>query len=482
MSLFQLNSQFQPAWDQPQAIKEILESFKSGENKVTLLGATGTGKTFTMANVIKEINKPTLILSHNKTLAAQLATEFKYFFPNNAVHYFVSYFDYYQPESFLPEKWVYIEKEATINQEIKMFRLSTMASLLSREDSIVVASVSALYGLWSREFFESNRAYFAIGNDYDFDEIKKQLITIQYKPVHTTIEQGMFDVQGEIIDVYPSTDKVMYRLFFNDTTLEMIQVKDPTTYELKGQLDHITLWPATQYMQDMSGLQRTLGNIKKEMEDRAQWFEKHDFLVEAQRLRKRVTYDIKMIQETGFVNGIENYSPYFEDRLDGEPTNTLFDYFPDDCLIIVDESHMTVPQLWAMPKWDASRKSVLIDHGFRLPSAANHRPINFNELQVMIDWKQPWQVEVHPEALKHRKSGCKTLFVSATPASYELECSHRVVQQVIRPTWLLDPITYIYPKSTSYDHLLSSIWPLLKKDPSLAQFLDWYDKDSHLYT
>lgn len=479
--LFELNSQFEPAWDQPHAIKEITDSFRSWENKVTLLGATGTGKTFTMANVIKNIGKPTLILSHNKTLAAQLATEFKYFFPKNAVHYFVSYFDYYQPESFLPEKWVYIEKEATINQEIQMYRLSTMASLLSREDVIVVSSVSALYWLWSREFFENNRVYFEIGKDYDFDEIKEQLIAIQYKPVYTTIEQGMFDVQGEIIDIYLSTDKMLYRLFFNDTTLEMIQMKDPTSYEPKWTVDHITIRPATQYMQDMSSLKSITASITAEMEERVAWFEKHDFLTEAQRLRKRVVYDMKMIQETWFTNWIENYSPYFEDRLTGAPPNTLFDYFPDDCLVIVDESHMGVPQLGGMPRADASRKSVLIDHGFRLPSSENHRPLNFQELEITLGWKQPGQVEVHEETFDHHKKNAKTLFVSATPAKYELENSHRIVQQVIRPTGLLDPLTYVYPKSTSYDHILKSIPLLLKKDPSLGQFLDGYDQDTHLY-
>lgn len=479
--VFKLNSQFEPAWDQPQAIKEITEAFRNGENKVTLLGATGTGKTFTMANVIKNIGKPTLILSHNKTLAAQLATEFKYFFPSNAVHYFVSYFDYYQPESFLPEKWVYIEKEATINQEIEMFRLSTMASLLSREDSIVVSSVSSLYGLWSREFFESNRVFFEIGKDYDFDELKQQLISIQYKPVHTTIEAWMFDVQGDMIDIYSSTEKVLYRLFFDDTTLEMIQIKDSTTYATKGTADHITIWPATQYMQDMSSLKATVHAITAEMEKRVAWFEKHNFLTEAQRLRKRVTYDMKMIQETGFVNGIENYSPYFENRLDGAPPNTLFDYFPEDCLVIVDESHMWVPQLWGMPRADASRKSVLIDHGFRLPSSENHRPINFSELEIMLGWKQKWEVEVHSEVFDHHKKDCRTLFVSATPAKYELENSHRVVQQVIRPTWLLDPLTYVYPKTTDYEHLMASIPMLLKKKPELNEFLDGYDQDTHLY-
>ena len=355
-----------------------------GLGQITLLGATGTGKTFTMANVIQRMQRPTLILSHNKTLAAQLATEFKYFFPENAVHYFVSYFDYYQPESYLPERGVYIEKEATINKEIEMFRLSTMASLLSREDTIVVSSVSALYGLGSKEYFQNNSMFFETGKQYDFDELKRQLISMQYKPVASAIEAGMFDISGEMIDIYSSTEKVMYRLIFNDTTLEMIQVKDSLTFKVLGTYERITLWPATQFMQDMRNLDEVLAAIDKEMEQRCKWFDSHDMHAESQRLRKRVSYDLKMIKETGFVNGIENYSPYFEQRLDGAPPNTLFDYFPDDMLVIIDESHMTVPQFNGMPRGDRSRKQTLADHGFRLPSAVHHRPIAFPELSAKM--------------------------------------------------------------------------------------------------
>lgn len=474
--MFTLEASFTPWGDQPRAIEELISAFKGRERQATLLGATGTWKTFTMANVIKSLGKPTLILSHNKTLAAQLATEFKYFFPQNAVHYFVSYFDYYQPESYLPEKWVYIEKEATINKEIEMFRLSTMASLLSREDVIVVSSVSALYGLGSREFFQKNHLSLEVGKDYSFDEIKQQLILMQYKPVHTTAEQGMFDIQGEMIDIYSSTEKVVYRLLFNDTTLEVIQVKDALTFRLEGMRQHVHLRPATQYMQNLDGVDEIVNAIEAEMRERVARFEKHGFLTEAQRLQKRVIYDTKMIKETWFVNGIENYSPYFENRLTGAPPNTLFDYFPDDFLLIIDESHMSIPQLGAMPRGDLSRKQVLIDHGFRLPSAIHHRPINFEELSVLLWRRAIDHAPVHPSIQEHRKSDVKTLFVSATPAQFEIDLSSRIVQQIIRPTWLLDPITYVYPKSGSYVPLEESINDVLKKTPSLESHMSGYDQ------
>jgi len=300
--MFKLESQFTPAWDQPKAIEEILSWFDWWCPQITLLWATWTWKTFTMANIIKERKKPTLILSHNKTLAAQLATEFKYFFPNNAVHYFVSYFDYYQPESYLPEKWTYIEKEATINKEIEMYRLSTMASLLTRNDSIIISSVSSLYWLWSKEFFDTNRVEIEVWAEYDFEDIKKQLIAIQYKPVHTAIEQWMFDVQWENIDIYSSTEKVLFRLIFNDTTLEMIQVKDATTYQVIWDRQKLIIRPATQFMQNMNNIEELTERITKEMEERCAWFKKNNFLAEEQRLRKRVSYDVKMIKDHWWIS------------------------------------------------------------------------------------------------------------------------------------------------------------------------------------
>lgn len=475
--MFSLQSSYSPQWDQPQAIDALVRGFSDmGANPLTLLWATGTWKTFTMANVIQQLQKPTLILSHNKTLAAQLATEFKYFFPKNAVHYFVSYFDYYQPESYLPEKWLYIEKEATINKEIEMFRLSTMASLLSREDVIVVSSVSALYGLWSKDQFSQRTCLLRVGERYNLKELKAQLLAMQYKPVHSSIEQGMFDVHGEIVDIYPSTDKVVYRLIFNDDLLELIQVKDALTFDVQENTDRVVIWPATQYLQDMEWVQEILQQIEREMEERVAFFEKRAMHAEAQRLRKRVMYDMRMIQETWFVNGIENYSPYFEKRLDGAPPNTLFDYFPDDFLCIIDESHMTVPQFRGMPSWDRSRKETLVEHGFRLPSALHHRPIAFDELAYKLSWT--WRSpSLHTSLKTSRKASAKTLFVSATPAPYELNLSDDVVQQIIRPTGLLDPITYIYPKSWSYEPLLWSVDRLVDKEPDIAPFLDSFDLD-----
>ncbi len=475
---FAIQSNFSPAWDQPAAISSIVEQFwwSAKSDQVTLLWATWTWKTFTMANVIQQLQKPTLILSHNKTLAAQLATEFKHFFPNNAVHYFVSYFDYYQPESYLPEKWTYIEKEATINKEIEMYRLSTMASLLTRPDSIVVSSVSSLYWLWSKEYFDKNNVSLSVWKDYDFEELKKQLIIMQYKPVHTSVEQWMFDIQWETVDIYSSTEKVLFRLIFNDTTLELIQVKDALTYQTLSDREHIVIRPASQFLQNMDDVSEIIQAIYAEMEEKVAWFEKHNFLVEAQRLKKRVTYDMKMIKETWFVNWIENYSPYFEWRLDWATPNTLFDYFPDDCLVIVDESHMTIPQLRAMPRGDLSRKNVLVDHGFRLPSALHHRPMNFEELEVILWWKTPEQNQVHTAVNEHIKSNVKTLFVSATPAQYEIDHAQKIVQQVIRPTWLLDPLTYVYPKSGSYESLETSLERLLEHAPHLQEYVWPYEK------
>ncbi len=477
--MFKLESKFKPAWDQPQAIQEILESFWRGDNQVTLLWATGTWKTFSMANVIQSIQKPTLILSHNKTLAAQLATEFKHFFPTNAVHYFVSYFDYYQPESYLPDKGTYIEKEATINEEIQMYRLSTMASLLTREDVIVVSSVSALYGLGQSEFFEKHSCFFEVGKEYSFDDIKSKLLSMQYKPVQSKIEQWMFDIQGEMIDIFVSTEQVVYRLVFNFNELEAIYVKNALTFESQGQLEKARVRPATQYLQNLDDLERILVAIEAEMNERVAYFESSWQLVEAQRLKKRVHYDVRMIKETWFVNWIENYSPYFENRLDGGPPNTLFDYFPEDCLIIFDESHMTVPQFWWMPRADSTRKATLVEHWFRLPSALHHRPITFEELEVSL-WRKAYNGELlHPDLKNHVKKDAKTLFVSATPSKYEMTQSKRVVQQVIRPTGLIDPTTYVYPKSGEYTPLVWSISQLPKESQDL---LDVPYERSHLET
>ena len=503
--MFQLKASYLPAGDQPKAIDQISRAFDEGKHHLTLLWATGTGKTFTMANIIQKVQKPTLVISHNKTLAAQLATEFKSFFPDNAVHYFVSYFDYYQPESYLPSSGTYIEKEATINQEIEMYRLATMASLLSRPDVIVVASASSLYGLGQSRFFEENCLQLYVNHKYSFDAIKKQLLHMQYKPIQGKIEAGMFEIKGDILDIFSSTEKCLYRCFFDEETLERIEKRDSLSYELLEPVQKTMLWPATQYLQDVSDLEKILQQMDAEKELRVKEFEKMGMSLEAERIKKKVEYDIRMIRETWFVNGIENYSLYFDQRLPGEPPNTIFDYFPDDFLMIVDESHMTIPQLRAMAEGDRARKNNLIRYGFRLPSAIDHRPLRFEELEVSLWRKSLDAVKLdqatqdlelvstahqqvldtssiiksearkanHYSSLKQKiKSWSKAIFLSATPAEYELELSEQVVEQIIRPTGLLDPITYVYPKSWDYAMLIDSLDPLLKKKPHLGTYLE----------
>ena len=513
LNMFQLKSSYQPAGDQPKAIAQISEAFGQGKSKTTLLGATGTGKTFTMANIIQKVQQPTLVISHNKTLAAQLATEFKAFFPDNAVHYFVSYFDYYQPESYLPSSGTYIEKEATINDEIEMYRLATMASLLSRKDVIVVASASSLYGLGQSRFFEENCLQLYVGKKYDFNELKRQLLHMQYKPIHGKIEKGMFEMKGDILEIFSSTERCLYRCFFDEEFLERIEMRDAQSYELKSPVQKAMIRPATQYLQDVSDLETILQQMNAEKELRVKEFEKMGMAIEAERIKKKVEYDIRMIRETWFVNGIENYSLYFDQRLPGQPPNTIFDYFPEDFLLIVDESHMTIPQLRAMAQWDRARKNNLIRYGFRLPSTIDHRPLRFEELEATLGRKELDEValdeaaadlelvsDAHQQVLASQKEekkadssllnrearkvnqhsvlsqkikkGAKSIFLSATPAEYELELSEQVVEQIIRPTGLLDPITFVYPKSGDYQLLLDSLPKLLEKKPYLQQFLD----------
>lgn len=444
-----------------------------------------------MANVIQQIQKPTLVISHNKTLAAQLSTEFKHFFPHNAVHYFVSYFDYYQPESYLPASWTYIEKEATINQEIEMYRLATMASLLSRDDVIVVASASSLYGLWQARFFKENCLQLKVWIRYDFKQIKAQLLHMQYKPVHGKIEPSMFELQGEKLDIYSSTEKHVYRCFFDEELLERIEIRDSMTFELIKSVNQVILRPATQYLQDTSDLESVLDQMNAEKEFRIKELEKSWMMIEAERIKKRVEYDIRMIKETGFVNGIENYSLYFDKRLPGEAPNTIFDYFPEDFLLIVDESHMTLPQLNAMAQWDKARKENLIKYGFRLPSAIDHRPLRFEELEATV-WRKDvneikldqagWWDKSRGENQLHnliskQKKDSKSIFLSATPWTYEIELSDEIVELIIRPTGLLDPITRVYPKSWDYNQLFLSIDKLLDKKPYLTEFLWEVDKN-----
>lgn len=466
--MFKLEAAYEPSGDQPQAIEKILSGFTNGEKAITLLGATGTGKTFTMANVIQKLQRPTLVISHNKTLAAQLATEFKYFFPNNAVHYFVSYFDYYQPEAYLADKDMYIEKEATINKEIEMYRLGTLASLLTREDVIVVSSVSSLYGLGQKEYFQKHSIFFEVGKEYDRDTIKRQLIAMQYKPMQSKIEPGTFDLRGELLDVYASIENVIYRMHFNEEKLELIETKDAISFKQLGNVQKCLIWPSSQYLQDMTDVDAILKAIENEMLIRVDELKKAGRDIEAHRINKRVMYDIRMIKETGFVNGIENYSIYFDKRQPGQAPYTIFDYFPDDMLMIVDESHMSVPQLRAMPEGDKARKNSLIEHGFRLPSASDHRPLNFQELSTTMGREKHDIPNYQSDKIK---KAAKTMFVSATPAQYEIDHSSQVVEQIIRPTGLIDPRTYVYPKAGDYDFLMKSLADLVKKKPHLVRYL-----------
>lgn len=489
--MFKLNAPYKPAWDQPKAIKEIIKNFEKQQDKVVLLGATWTWKTFTMANIIKELNLPTLVLSHNKTLAAQLTTEFKWFFPENAVNYFVSYFDYYQPESYIPERDIYIEKDSSINNEIEMYRLAAMSNLLSRKDTIIVSSVSAIYWLWEAELFIQSSITFEVWKQYNFQEIKQKLLSMQYNPVKWDIVPGTFNFLWNMVDIYSSIEDVIYRIHFDEEKVIFIEKKDPIKRSQIWTVQKVTIWPATQFMQNMDDLDNILQQIEQELKLRVDYFKKRNELLFAQRIQQRVQYDIKMIKETGFVNWIENYSRYFEKRIPAQPPQTLFDYFPDEFLLIIDESHMTIPQFQAMPTADKSRKLNLINYWFRLPSALDHRPLFWQELEYILNIKTEKEVfnpkselfKLYEEIIKiesnlldnkkqfsfdirkvfdklyqYKKKKVYILFVSATPAEYEIKASNNtIVEQIIRPTWLLDPITYIYPKSWDYSLLEKSL-------------------------
>ena len=483
--MFKLNKPYEPAWDQPKAIEEILKNFSSWNDKVVLLWATWTGKTFTMANIINELKLPTLVLSHNKTLAAQLTTEFKWFFPSNAVHYFVSYFDYYQPESYLPEKDMYIEKDSAVNSEIEMYRLAAMSGLLTRKDTVIVSSVSAIYGLGTAELFIESSINLEVGERYNLKDLKNKLIKIQYNPVKWDIQPGTFNFMWNFLDIYSSIEDIIYRIHFDDDTIIFIEKKHPQTWKQLWKLQKTTIWPATQFLQNMDNLEYILKQIENELSWRIEYFKKRNELLFAQRIQQRITYDLKMIKETWFTNGIENYSRYFEQRNMAEAPQSLFDYFPDEFLLIIDESHMTIPQFQAMPSADRSRKLNLINYWFRLPSALDHRPLFWEELEQIL-WiknnenklqqiyediiktelnlldenlkKEYFQyIENAISSLTKRWKKVYILFVSATPANYEKQVSsNTIVEQIIRPTWLLDPITYIYPKSWDYNLLENS--------------------------
>lgn len=437
MDHFELVSEYKPTGDQPQAIEQLVKGFKEGNQCETLLGVTGSGKTFTMANVIQQLNKPTLIIAHNKTLAAQLYGEFKEFFPNNAVEYFVSYYDYYQPEAYVPSSDTYIAKDSSINEEIDKLRLSATASLAERRDVIVVSSVSCIYGLGEPENFEKMMVSLRPGMEKDRDEVIRQLIDIQYDRNEIDFKRGTFRVRGDVLEIIPANeaDTAVRVEFFGDEIDRITQV-DVLTGEIKGELEHAAIFPASHYVVPAEQILRAVGTIEEELEERIQYFKSEDKLLEAQRIAERTNFDIEMLKETGFCSGIENYSRHLSGLKPGQPPYTLMDFFKDDFLIIIDESHKTIPQIGAMYHGDQSRKTTLVDYGFRLPSAKDNRPLSFHEFEERID---------------------QILFVSATPGQYEADHELLRAEQVIRPTGLLDPEVEVRPVEGQIDDLVSEV-------------------------
>ena len=437
MDKFILHSEYKPTGDQPQAIEALVKGFKEGNQCQTLLGVTGSGKTFTMANVIEQLNKPTLIIAHNKTLAAQLYGEFKEFFPENAVEYFVSYYDYYQPEAYVPSSDTYIAKDSSVNEEIDKLRLSATAALIERRDVIVVASVSCIYGLGEPENFEQMMVSLRPGMEKDRDEVLRQLIDIQYDRNDMDFKRGTFRVRGDTIEVVPADrgDTAIRVEFFGDE-IDRISEIDMLTGEIKNTLNHIAIFPASHYVVPKERMEKAIKNIEIELEEQVKYFKGEDKLLEAQRIAERTNFDIEMMRETGFCSGIENYSRHLAGLAPGQPPNTLIDYFPDDFIMMIDESHKTVPQIGGMYHGDQSRKRTLVDYGFRLPSALDNRPLSFEEFESKID---------------------QVLFVSATPGQYEEEHELLRAQQVIRPTGLLDPEIEVRPVEGQIDDLIGEV-------------------------
>ena len=440
---FKLHSEYQPTGDQPQAIKELVEGFKQGNQFQTLLGVTGSGKTFTMANVIAALNKPTLIISHNKTLAGQLYSEMKEFFPENAVEYFVSYYDYYQPEAYIPSSDTYIEKDSSINDEIDKLRLSATTSLSERRDVIVVASVSCIYGIGSPEDYQNMMVSLRPGQQKDRDEVVRELIDISYERNQIDFARGRFRVMGDVVEVFPAWEsEVAVRIEFFGDEIDRISEFDPLTGKPKTTLAHFAIFPASHYVIPKDKLLRAVSTIEEELAEQVKFFKSEDKLIEAQRINERTRFDLEMLLETGFCSGIENYSRHLTGGKAGDPPYTLIDYFPDDFLIIVDESHMTIPQLGAMYNGDQARKRSLVDYGFRLPSAKDNRPLNFEEFEGKID---------------------QMMFVSATPGPYEEEHELLRTEQIIRPTGLLDPKVSVRPTEGQIDDLIGEIRKVVKE-------------------
>ena len=437
MDHFELVSEYKPTGDQPEAIKELVEGFKEGNQCQTLLGVTGSGKTFTMANVIQQLNKPTLIIAHNKTLAAQLYGEFKEFFPNNAVEYFVSYYDYYQPEAYVPSTDTYIAKDSAINEEIDRLRLSATAALSERKDVIIVSSVSCIYGIGSPKDYQNMMISLRPGMEKDRDEVLRSLIDMQYDRNDMDFHRGTFRVRGDVVEIIPAYESdVAIRVEFFGDEIDRITEVDVLTGEIRRELNHIALYPASHYVVPMERILEASKAIEKEMEEQVAYFKSEDKLLEAQRISERTNFDLEMMKETGFCSGIENYSRHLAGLKPGEPPYTLMDYFGDDYLIMIDESHITVPQVRGMYFGDQSRKSTLVDYGFRLPSAKDNRPLNFEEFEERID---------------------QVLFVSATPGQYEKDHELLRAEQIIRPTGLLDPYVEVRPVEGQIDDLVGEV-------------------------
>ena len=437
MNEFKLKAPYEPTGDQPQAIAELVKGFKEGNQCQTLLGVTGSGKTFTMANVIQQLQKPTLVIAHNKTLAAQLYGEFKEMFPDNAVEYFVSYYDYYQPEAYVPSSDTYIAKDSSVNEEIDKLRLSATAALIERRDVIVIASVSCIYGLGEPENFEQMMVSLRPGMEKDRDEVLRQLIDIQYDRNDMDFKRGTFRVRGDTVEIVPADrgDTAIRVEFFGDE-IDRISEIDMLTGEVKNTLNHIAIFPASHYVVPKERMEKAIRNIEIELEEQVKYFKSEGKLLEAQRIAERTNFDIEMMRETGFCSGIENYSRHLAGLAPGQPPNTLMDYFPDDFIIMIDESHKTVPQIGGMYHGDQSRKRTLVEYGFRLPSAMDNRPLSFDEFESKID---------------------QVMFVSATPGKYEEEHELLRAEQVIRPTGLLDPEVEVRPVGGQIDDLIGEV-------------------------
>jgi excinuclease ABC subunit B len=433
---FQLNAAYTPTADQPKAIAGLAEGLRAGERFQTLLGATGTGKTFTMAATIAEVQRPSLVIAHNKTLAAQLCNEFREFFPDNSVEYFVSYYDYYQPEAYVPAQDLYIEKDSSINDEIDRLRHAATASLFARRDVIIVASVSCIYGIGSPQVYNEKMQLFKVGDSIDRDEVLRKLVKMQYQRNDTALGRGSFRVRGEVLEIMPSYAESAYRISLFGDEIEGIQHFDPLTGEVLDTIDHVSVWPASHYVTRDETLERAVEEIRAELNSRTAELEAEGKQLEAHRLRQRTAYDIEMLKEVGFTSGIENYSRILDGRPEGSPPHTLIDYFPDDFVVFVDESHQTIPQIGGMYQGDRSRKETLIDYGFRLPSAIDNRPLKFEEFLERVP---------------------RLVMVSATPGPFERAEASRTVEQIVRPTGIVDPAIEVRETRNQIDDLMNEI-------------------------